>query len=153
MMKQRQTMAGFTLLELMIVVMVVAILATVAFPSYTRALKKSHRGDATTTLLQIAQKQEAYYARNAIYANNFSDLGFDSSVLVASKVVSQEGYYQVSNAAPSVNSYVLVANVTDLDGQDSDEIKRFRLLSTGLREHSLVTSGDADEDWDDGWTE
>ena len=47
---------GFTLIELMITVAVVAILAAIAFPSYATYVKKSRRGDAEATLMDIAQR-------------------------------------------------------------------------------------------------
>lgn len=50
--------SGFTLIELMITVAVVAILAAVAMPSYTEHIMRSHRSNARTTLLGAAQWME-----------------------------------------------------------------------------------------------
>ncbi len=58
---------GFTLLELMIVVVVVAILAAIALPSYQDALRKGNRADAKAILMETAQYMERYYTTNNAY--------------------------------------------------------------------------------------
>jgi type IV pilus assembly protein PilE len=59
---------GFTLIELMITVAVVAILAAIAFPSYATFMKKSRRGDAEATLMDIAQREQQYLLDTRTYA-------------------------------------------------------------------------------------
>jgi type IV pilus assembly protein PilE len=49
---------GFTLIELMIVVAVIGVLAAIAFPSYQEQVRKSHRTDAQTAMLELAQRLE-----------------------------------------------------------------------------------------------
>lgn len=58
---------GFTLVELMIAVAIVAILASVAYPSYTTYVLRGKRTDAETVLLQAAQFMQRYYAANNKY--------------------------------------------------------------------------------------
>jgi type IV pilus assembly protein PilE len=60
--------AGFTLLELMIVVVVVAILAAVALPSYRDYILRSQLAEATTNLADVAAKLEQYFQDNRTYA-------------------------------------------------------------------------------------
>ena len=64
----RRHKGGFTLIELMITVAVVAILATIALPSYALFMKKSRRGDAESTLMDIAQRQQQYLLDTRTYA-------------------------------------------------------------------------------------
>jgi len=61
-------MRGFTLIELMITVAVVAILAAVAFPAYQDSLRKSRRTDGKNALVQAAANMERYYAERNTYA-------------------------------------------------------------------------------------
>ena len=58
---------GFTLIELMVVTAIVAILASIALPSYARYLAKARRADARVQLLQAAQFMQRFYAANDSY--------------------------------------------------------------------------------------
>ena len=63
MIKQR----GFTLIELMIVVAVIAILAAVAWPSYQNQVRATNRADAQGALLGLAQAMERHFTQNGSY--------------------------------------------------------------------------------------
>lgn len=58
---------GFSLVELMIAVAVVAILVTLSYPSYASFIRKSHRTDAQMALLDWANRQQAWRADNPNY--------------------------------------------------------------------------------------
>lgn len=70
---------GFTLIELMITVAIVAILATIAFPSYQRAIAKSDRSIAISDINEISQALERYFTYNRVYSNDFGDLNMGSN--------------------------------------------------------------------------
>ena len=56
--EMRNKVTGFTLIELMIVIVIVAVLAAIAMPSYRQYVLRSHRTEATRTLLNVAVAQE-----------------------------------------------------------------------------------------------
>ena len=58
---------GFTLIELMIVVMVVAILSAIAMPAYTDYVRRARRSDALEELLRLQQAEEKWRANNSTY--------------------------------------------------------------------------------------
>jgi len=60
--------SGFTLIELMIVVAVIGILATIAYPSYMEYVRKAARGEAKAILLETAQYLERFNTTNGTYA-------------------------------------------------------------------------------------
>jgi type IV pilus assembly protein PilE len=58
---------GFTLIELMVVVAVIAILATIVFPIYENYIRNVRRGDARTAALAVAMAQERFFTVNGRY--------------------------------------------------------------------------------------
>jgi type IV pilus assembly protein PilE len=67
---------GFTLIEVMITVAVLAIISAIAYPSYTNHVRKARRATAQAALMDIGAKQQAYLLDRRGYANKLSDLGF-----------------------------------------------------------------------------
>ena len=59
--------AGFTLIELMITVAIIAILAAIAYPSYVNHVTKTRRAAATACLMEAAQYMERHYTTNLSY--------------------------------------------------------------------------------------
>lgn len=102
---------GFTLIELMITVVVVAILAAIAFPSYQEQIRKTRRTDGKSKLLELVQREERFYTQNNTYTTDFSQLynGTSSSV-TATTVMSDNGYYQITIAAGVLGGVSTIAN-------------------------------------------
>lgn len=68
-MNHKASKKGFSLIELMIVVGVVAILVALAMPSYTQYVRKANRGEAQQMLLNWANNQEIWRASHTTYAD------------------------------------------------------------------------------------
>lgn len=118
----RRSLAGFTLLELMIVVAIVAILAAIAIPSYARYAYRAHRADGQNAIMRIANQQERYYT-----ANNAYDTG-------AAAQTSEKGYYQISIAnGSSADDQTYVITAAPQGAQADDKCKNLTLTDTGVQ--------------------
>ncbi|MBI1891125.1 MAG: type IV pilin protein [Burkholderiales bacterium] len=58
---------GFTLIEVMVAMIIIAILAALTYPSYRHAVIKSRRAEAKAALLQLMQQQERYFSQSNSY--------------------------------------------------------------------------------------
>lgn len=75
-MRSERRQHGFTLLELMIVVIVVGILAAIAIPSYQEQVKRSRRAAAQSEMMNVASLQHQMLPNARAYAANFAGLGY-----------------------------------------------------------------------------
>ena len=81
---------GFTLIELMVTVVIVGILAAVAYPAYLNQMKKGRRAAAQAHLMDIAQRQQEYLLDARAYASTLATLGVTTPADVAT-------YYTVAD--------------------------------------------------------
>lgn len=105
---------GFTLLELMITCLIVALLAAIAIPSYVSAMQQSRRSDATSALTGAAGQMERYFTEQGTYAT--ATLGSSSTSVYPS--TSQNGYYNLSLTNLTATSYTLNAAPTGVQADD-----------------------------------
>ncbi|MBK8132100.1 MAG: type IV pilin protein [Gammaproteobacteria bacterium] len=123
--------AGFSLIELMVVVAIVAILAAIVYPNYTDTVRRSNRSDARATLLQIAQSLERYFTENNTYAG--ATLGTAAATDVWPTTTSTENRYTISfSVAPSATAYTLRATATGFQDKDT-ECATMTLSHLGVR--------------------
>lgn len=59
---------GFTLLELVVVIIIIAVLASLGFTQYTKIMEKSRSAEAKLILGQLRRAQIAYYLENGVYS-------------------------------------------------------------------------------------
>ena len=114
-MKVRSNNKGITLIELMIVIVIVGILASISIPTYRGYMQRARRADAKTALEQLRAAQEMRRAEYGSYSTSIVALrdswgGPDSRV----------GDYDISFTVATVNSFTAMADPWT-DRQDSDE--------------------------------
>jgi type IV pilus assembly protein PilE len=106
---------GLTLVELMVVVAVMAIIATIAYPIYTNQVQKSRRADAKAALESIALAQERWYTINSSYAVTLSSLQISADLQGGA---SDSGYYNVALAGGG-QTFTATATATGAQSGDS----------------------------------
>lgn len=120
---------GFTLVEVMITLAIIAILAAVAVPAYQNSITKSKRNDGKNAIHNAAARMEQYYLDNKTYSTDMTDFGF-----AASPASSTEGYYLISAVAGAdgiASSYTLSA--VPQDSQVDDSCGTLTLTSDGVQ--------------------
>jgi type IV pilus assembly protein PilE len=98
--------AGFTLVELMVVMLVAAILMSIAVPSYLSSVRKSRRTEAKSTLLDMAAREERFFNTNNAYSNKAADLGYAAAgaTTTVTNFTVGSGYYQVTIPTPTAGT-------------------------------------------------
>ncbi len=120
--------AGFTLIELMIVVGIVAVLAAIAYPAYTQFVRQTNRTDATKTMQLAAQSLERCYSQNFTYAG----CNVNGNVVNnGSTLQSPNSFYNITFAIPDAQDYTITA-VAIAAPQTGDTLcAQFTLSSSG----------------------
>lgn len=153
---QQTTQTGFTLIELMIAVAIVALLAAIAVPNYNRYVEKSRRTDATTALTRIAGQLERCYTQFSAYNDPGCTFGFVSNGVpgnvkyanLTAGIDSDDGDYRLTIAAgggTAEQTYQLTATAKAGGSQANDDTcDTFTLTHVGLKGSTPAPAAGAD---------
>lgn len=113
----RSTSRGVTLIELMIVIIVVAILASIAVPSYRQYVLRSHRTEAKAALMNLAAAQEKFYLQNNTYTDELTDAPPDG---LGIPDTTENGSYTIAiTAGADATAFSATATATGGQAQDT----------------------------------
>ncbi len=129
--------AGFTLIEVMIVVGLIGILGAVALPSYQDSVRKARRADARSALVTAAQLMERYATEHAGAGYSTATLSTVAGPTVVTKPTSDNGYYLLSLSNLAAATFTLRA--VPQGGQATDGCATFTLDERGVRGVTSLT--------------
>jgi type IV pilus assembly protein PilE len=147
---RRKSQHGFTLVELMVVVVIIGIIAAVAIPAYRGSVMKSNRSSAKAALLDLAARQEKYYTQYNTYAfdstnTTLTTLGAQlygsgsTAALPFNIPATGPTLYQVqaagftNSAATGTTPAYFKITATPVNGQQNDQCGSFSIDSTGAQ--------------------
>ena len=149
-------MAGFTLLELMVTVAIIAIVMAIGYPSYQQYLTDSRRTDAQNALLAFATAMERYRTDNGSYAGAQNGTGFpnppEATVFPSQTPIdSSDKFYNLTLQAADANGYTLRATPINSSAQNGDGF--LELTSTGFKRWDKNDNGSATDSNENNWTD
>jgi type IV pilus assembly protein PilE len=139
--QQAAPIAGFTLIELMVTIVVATILITIAVPSYMTQMRQSRRTDARSAVLDLAQREERYMSTNSAYTTNPANLGYAGA---AFPVTLGDNYYTLNvaiTAATVTTPAAYTVTATAINAQTSDApCQTLSVTSTGVQTSTPATT-------------
>lgn len=128
--------AGFTLIELMIVVAVVAVLAAIAYPAYTDSVRKSRRAQAKADLVEYAAMAERFRTVNNSYA------GFELRYEQSPREAGAPAHYALTPADAFTDANAFTITATAQGDQANDRCGNLSLSNTGVKGNSAGNLAD-----------
>ena len=135
--RNTRTSKGFTLIELMIVVAIVAILTAIAYPSYTHYIIKTRRSAAKACLSEYANYMERYYTTNLTYT------GAVNQVFDCESTAQTGNYYTWSDPTIPAGGSAYTLSAVPTGAQNDTECGTLSLDWTGKRGATGGTLGPA----------
>ena len=110
---------GFSLIELMIAVVVVAIIASIAYPSYRENIRKTRRADAKSAIMDAAAKMERHYTQFGRYSATLANVGIAATSL--------ESFYSITATVTNPNSQTFTLTATRANQQVGDNCGNYSI--------------------------
>jgi type IV pilus assembly protein PilE len=126
-MQMRTRMLGITLIELMIVVVIVSILAAIAYPNYQEFTARAKRTEARAALLRLATNQERFYLNNNTFTTDMTQIGFSSSPFTT-----ETGYYVVTVTSATSSNFSATAEY-QRGGSEANKCLTFTIDGRGQK--------------------
>lgn len=139
---RRRPLAGFTLVELMVVVLIVSILAAISYPGYRSHVVRTQRAAAAACLMQYAQLMERFYTTQLTYEGADEAGGVAEPGCADEDSMPQHFTFEVD--IPSATTYTVSAVQTETFAQRDTRCGNLTLNQAGERG---VSEGESGECW------
>jgi type IV pilus assembly protein PilE len=138
--------AGFTLIEVMIAVAVIAIVSALAFPSFMESFRKGRRSEAIAAVNAVQLAQERWRANNTTYSSQLSNGPTDTPPGLGLPTRTASGYYDISLGSPSATGYTVLATAVSGTSQANDT--RCKVMGAQMSGGNIKRgSGQSSIDW------
>ncbi|WP_369413289.1 type IV pilin protein [Microbulbifer zhoushanensis] len=133
---------GFTLIEILIVVAILGVIASIAYPSYQESVNKGRRADAKAMLGDVSQRLQRCFTVYSAY--NDDNCAVEDQLTDGNTIDSQEGFYTISATNVTATTFTLTATAVGVQANDT-KCGNFGLTNTGTR--SVTGSSGTDYCW------
>jgi type IV pilus assembly protein PilE len=116
-------------MELMIVVVIIGVLATIAYPNYREFVARAKRTEARAALLKIATNQEKYYLQNNVFTKNLTELGLGTD---PDTYTTDSGTFSVKIVSADASNFTAEADYIPADAE-ADKCNLFKIDARGQK--------------------
>ena len=129
---------GFTLIEMMIVVAIIGILASIAYPSYMESVLKGRRAEGRAALTELLQQQERYMTQRNLYLSFTNASGTTNPATVPFKTFSGDSqanpaYFLRASACSATISLAECVMVEAVPVRSDPKAGKLQVWSTGVK--------------------
>jgi type IV pilus assembly protein PilE len=136
--KEERNCNGFSLIELMIVLLIISIMAIYSYPSYKNYIIKVRRIDGKTALYDLANRLDNYYSLNNTYES--ASIAENSINDILSSPYSPEGWYALSIVEATSSTFLIQATPQKKQAIDDVICRTYTLTNTGIRGANNTTT-------------
>lgn len=135
--------AGFTIIELLIVVTILGILTAIAFPLYQDYVQNARRSEGKSMLTEVMQRQERFFTKNNQYTTDLKSLNYNQD-----PASSEKGWYQVSASGKCSGGLTQCVRLEAVPqkSQKMDDCGTLVMTSRGTKDVTNATAS-VDECW------
>ena len=122
---------GFSLIELMIALLIVGILAAIAYPSYVEYITRAHRSDGQSALMNLATRMERYYSEKNTYQT--ATIASATATDVLSSNISPGSWYTLAITSATGSAYTIQATPRTTQATRDTRCQTLTLTSVGVK--------------------